>query len=80
MLGVDLDSRRLNGQRLAGVGTILLGVAQIAIWMPDLARGAIVPVSAIGLFGALSISGFGIGALYRPATFGAATREERAAN
>jgi hypothetical protein len=37
-------------------------------------------VSAIGLFGALSISGFGVDALYRPATFGAATREERAAN
>jgi hypothetical protein len=74
--GMEVGSRRLDGQRLAGIETVLLGIATIAIWVPDLAQETIVPVSMVGLFGGLLIVGFGIGALYRPAVFGAATRED----
>jgi hypothetical protein len=74
--GVESGSRRLDEQRLAGAGAVLLGIAMIAIWVPDLARETIVPISMVGLFGGLLIVGFGIGALYRPAVFGAATRED----
>lgn len=52
--GTELGSRRLDGQRFAGVGTILLG--------------------------GLLIVGFGVGALYRPAVFGAAPRDEATTN
>lgn len=76
--GVDLGTRRLDGQRLAGVGTVLLGIAMTAIRVTDPARGTIGPASAVGVFVGLLVIGFGVGALYRPAVFGAAARDEAA--
>lgn len=73
---VEFGTRRLNGQRFAGVGTIVLGIAAIAIWVPDLTQGTVTPVPVFGLFVGLLTIGFGIGTLYRPAVFGTAARDE----
>jgi len=76
--GIDFGSRRLAGQRLTGVGTMLIGVAMIANQVPGFARGSVISQATVGLLGGLLIVGFGVGALYRPEEFGPRIHDEPA--